>query len=144
MLIHHIICIQISSITFIESITIKQRTWVRVTAQWLKQLLDKAEDQKSNFGKTYKCQVDYTWVKTYLYCSNSLYLMQFYMHTFPISSNKYLELHLVNGKNYFLFQWEGILMIFFCLFLYVIIRPSNMHLANIFIYLFDRNYYLNI
>lgn len=57
--------------------------------------------------------------------------MKFYMHTFPISSNKYLEIHLANGKNCFLFQWEGILMIFFYLFSYVIIRHLNMHLANI-------------
>lgn len=131
MKIHHIMCIQISSIIFIEIIPIKQRTQVRVTVQCLKHLLGKVEDQKSNLWKDYKCQVDYTQIKTYLYCSNSLYLMKFYMHTFPISSNKYLEIHLANGKNCFLFQWEEILMIFFCLFSYVIIRHLNMHLANI-------------
>lgn len=131
MQIHHIMCVQISSIIFIEIIPIKQRAWVRVIAQCLKHLLGKVEDQKSNLQKEYKCQVDYTQIKTYLYCSNSLNLMKFYRHTFPISSNKYLEIHLDNDKICFLFQWEGILMIFFCLFSYVIIRHFNMHLANI-------------
>lgn len=60
MQIHHIMCIQISSIIFIEIIPIKQRAWVRVTAQFLKHLLGKVEDQKSNLWKDYKCQVDYT------------------------------------------------------------------------------------
>lgn len=48
MQIHHIMCDQISSIIFIEIIPIKQRAWVRVIAQCLKNLLGKVEDQKSN------------------------------------------------------------------------------------------------